>query len=212
MGKGRKTLLRAVRWGGVVVLIGGSGCVDQDPARTEEEAPLVADVGCAIVTCPREGACCSEIFAKVTDSESADYARRDDLIESVEQTLDGVRVVFTFATAGQRGGIVFNLTRSVSLYQLDLSAVFQGPGVQVGTLALSDAVGRGCIFSAGASASGSAGAVVEQVALTDDQFCYNGGVPGQGSVLEISISSGGAGQGVIDISQLALLAPELLGG
>jgi hypothetical protein len=187
------------------------GCVGgSDAPNDTDEEPLPGfsvDPGCGVVSCPSDEQCCLEVFPDASDNETAGYARRDDLIDAFEQTSDRVRAQFTFESPNQRGRVVFNLGRSVSLHQLDIASMAQAPGALSVQIGLSDAVTRGCVFGYDLAALGGGGMQVDEVALTDNPSCYNGGIPGFGSVLDIGVYSEGPGQGVIEISNLALLGP-----
>jgi len=175
----------------------------------DEAAPSsTIDAGCGIVTCPGTEACCSEIFPLMSEGQAAGFARRDDLLATFNQDGDGVRADFSFDAADQRGQVLFNLGRNVSISRVRVVAEVSAPGVTAASVSFADAATRGCAFGY-ALASSAAGASEAQhsydIPLTGDQFCYAGGVAGWGSVLQFGLVSTAAGAGTIGISSIELV-------
>jgi len=185
----------------------GLGCAEEEPAP---EQPLMAfeDEGCSVVTCPAGvETCCTQTFAAVVDTASADYARRDDLIDALTRSSAGLRLDVTFDAREQTAILVFNLGTDRSFYAMQVTAARDGVGDAYVTTIVSDALRRGCVFGgevpAAIGGEASPGAPRE-IELTSAEFCFSGGIPGRGSIIEFNLRSTGAGAASLEILDLEL--------
>lgn len=186
----------------------GVGCGEEDPAA--EDAPVVAfaDEGCRVVTCP-EGveSCCTQTLAAARDRATAGYVPREDLIDAFTRSSSGVRLDVTFDAPEQTASIVFNLGKDHSLYGLQVTAARDGVGDAYVTTTISDALRRGCVFGGELPAAVGGEAPLgapRALELTNDEFCFNGGIPGRGSVIEFGLGATGPGAARLEIVDLEL--------
>ena len=162
-----------------------------------------ADPGCDVLVCPAGvERCCTEVLATATDNELGDYERRTDLLQGFEQSAAEVRANFAFNVADQRGAIVFNLGRQ---RRLDSLSVLLTTNVSPGSIVvtLSDTTRSGCVATIGSDVV-SAGPLEYDVFLQEDDFCFLGGMPGAGSVLEFAILADGPGAVSLAIQRVEL--------
>jgi hypothetical protein len=186
----------------------GLACVEEDPESADPTVTTFADEGCGVVTCP-EGieSCCTQTLAAVTDTVTTGYARRDDLIEAFTKSLEGVRLDVTFDAPEQSASILFNLGTERSFYALQVTAARDGASDAYVTALVSDALRRGCVFGGElpAAINGRAAAdASREIELSSDEFCFNGGLPGRGSVIELGLRATGPGAASLEIVDLEL--------
>jgi hypothetical protein len=93
------------------------------------------------------------------------------------------------------------------LYGMQVSAARDGVGDAYVTTIVSDALRRGCVFGgelpAAIGGEAPAGAPRE-FELMSDEFCFNGGIPGRGSVIEFNLRATGPGAASLEIVDLEL--------
>jgi len=167
-----------------------------------------ADEGCRVVTCP-EGveSCCTQTLAAARDRATAGYVPREDLIDAFTRSSAGVRLDVTFDAPEQGASIVFNLGTDHSFYGMAVTAARDGVADAYVTASISDALRRGCVFGGDLPAAVGGEAPPDaprELELTSDEFCFNGGIPGRGSVIEFSLAATGPGAASLEIVDLEL--------
>ena len=73
------------------------------------------------------------------------------------------------------------------------------------TAAVEQRLGVGCAFAFDLQARSPAPELGNDIEFTGDEFCYGGGVPGQGSRVVVTAHSNGPGSGSLSISRLELV-------
>ncbi len=197
---------------GVLTLVGCAGTSAEDDesaaagrAGAASGAPS-SDEGCQVVDCGTEAAtCCRSTAAGALGNELESYAPRLELLESISVVDGAVVATFAFVAAGQQGTISFDLDTQYTLARATFIGRSSGAVDPFLTAAVEQRFGAGCAFAFDLQARLPAPELGSDIEFTGDQFCYGGGVPGQGSRVVLTAHSSGPGSASLSISRLELV-------